>query len=408
MTPELSIGKICGGLWGTGRTVALACGLWCCCALSHGQGTPTAAPAVQLPEPAASEVLAPSQWLAVNKSIERGLAWMSRQQQADGSFPCGEGGQPAITSLSVMAFLAAGHLPDEATYGEQINRAIDYVLASQQPNGLICRYAINNATYDTLDYPPITAAGFSGIYNHAISSVMLGETYGITRKERARRIREAIERSIHFTRERQTAPKRFAGDHGGWRYLLRVAEADSDLLITAWNLMFLRSAKNAGFQVPAEWIDDAMAYIQRCFDPQLGTFIYAIYGEADHRTTRCITGAGILALSLGGLHATPMARTAGQWLLRYPFDNYNSCFWRDERYHYGIYYCSQAMFQLGADYWRQFYPGAVRTLLLNQNPEGCWAPESSQDDAQYGQCMTSAFAILALSTPYQLLPIYQR
>jgi hypothetical protein len=34
--------------------------------------------------------------------------------------------------------------------------------------------------------------------------------------------------------------------------------------------MSLRSAKNAGFDVPKATIDDAVAYVRRCFQPKYG------------------------------------------------------------------------------------------------------------------------------------------
>src|SRR5262245_44944860 len=78
--------------------------------------------------PEASDVLAPAQWQAVNQSIERALTWLAAQQMSDGSFASADSGQPAITSLCVMAFLAGGHLASEKPYGPQLNRAVDYVL----------------------------------------------------------------------------------------------------------------------------------------------------------------------------------------------------------------------------------------------------------------------------------------
>ena len=97
-----------------------------------------------------------------------------------------------------------------------------------------------------------------------------------------------------------------------------------------------------------------------------------------------------------------------EFLLEHPFDTYNvHVGTRWDRFHYGAFYCSQAMFQLGGRYWRQFYPTLVRTMLDNQRTDGSWERESGSD-WWIGNVYTTALAVLALSPPYQLLPIFQR
>ena len=50
----------------------------------------------------------------------------------------------------------------------------------------------------------------------------------------------------------QLWPKDSPADRGGWRYIHDLDDVDSDLSVTGWQLMFLRSARNAGFEVPNE------------------------------------------------------------------------------------------------------------------------------------------------------------
>src|SRR5687767_1063996 len=75
-----------------------------------------------------SEALSAEEWRRVDRAIERALAWLITQQNPDGSFPTRQQGQPAVTSLCVMAFFSAGHQPGVGEYGERLNRAIDFVL----------------------------------------------------------------------------------------------------------------------------------------------------------------------------------------------------------------------------------------------------------------------------------------
>lgn len=350
-------------------------------------------------EPAAPGVPNERQWRELNRVVDRALTWLSTQQQTDGSFPTLEQGQPAVSALCVLAFLAT----DRASHSEDrravVRRCVEYILASQREDGLIAR--VGPPRGNSLPELMISAAA---AYNHAIAGLTLSEVYGMA-PEREPEIRSGIERALRFSLERQPAPKRRETDKGGWRYLKRHQISDSDLSVTSWYLMFLRSCRNAGFEVPSGAIDEGTAYVLRCYEPRSGQFWYALQG-VEHVTTRAMTGAGILSLSLAGRHDTPMARAAGDWLLEHPFVVYEKV-GRNDRFFYGGFYCSQAMFQLGGRYWSAFYPRLLRTLAELQQPDGSWGREVGSDGA-YGTAYTTALAVLALSPPYQILPIFQR
>lgn len=361
---------------------------------------PAPASAAEGPKPTVAQhhILTPRQWKRVDGAVDRALSWLARQQQPDGSFPTRDVGQPGVSSLCVMAFLARGHVPGAGPYGRQIDAGINFVLSCQKGDGLLAKVAPASRSTGR--------PGYTALYNHAIAGLLLTEVYGMTGDKRPDRIHKAIESAIAYSRRIQTARKRIRVDRGGWRYLVTHGPIDSDLSVTAWQLMCYRSAKNAGFSVPEEYVSEAMQYVERCFDEREGTFLYGLVAEYRH-ISRAMAGAGILSLALGGKHDTPMARAAGEWVLRHPFDRYNRGPRVEDRYHYGAYYCSQAMFQLGGRYWREFYPRLLKPLLANQSPEGSWQAESNADRA-YGNAYTTALTVLALCTPYQLLPIYQR
>jgi len=67
----------------------------------------------------------------------------------------------------------------------------------------------------------------------------------------------------------------------------------------------------------------------------------------------------------------------------------------------------EAMQQLGGEHWETFYPRLINTLIANQREDGSWEPEGTRDTA-FGNVYTSALTVLALTPPYQILPIYQR
>jgi hypothetical protein len=355
-----------------------------------------------------ANVLSAAEWERVNRAVDRALGWLASQQQSDGAFPTLDLGQPGVTCLCTLAFMAHGHLPGEGRYGAQLERATEYALRCQKANGLITLLGPDGPQIErNIDHEIGNAAS----YNHGISSLTLSELYGTTKLKSADRLQSAIQRSLRTTLQMQRWPKDREIDVGGWRYVDDFNHEDSDLSITGWQLMFLRSARNAGFDVPKEAIDDAVAYVRRTYSQQYGAFMYAA-GDTDQRS-RGMAGAGILALAHAGYHNSPEAQQSGNWVLQYPFHDYNTIepftqSWKNDRYHYGLFNCCQAMYQLGGRYWESFFPPVVATLLANQQPDGSWPAENHHHDAQFGNAYTTALVLLTLGAPNQLLPVYQR
>ena len=50
----------------------------------------------------------------------------------------------------------------------------------------------------------------------------------------------------------------------------------------------------------------------------------------------------------------------------------------------------------------------VDVLLKTQSYDGSWPPEPASGVAIFGAPLSTALAILSLTPPYQLLPVYQR
>ena len=188
----------------------------------------------------------------VDGAIERGLAYLQRSQNADGSWRGGPGTPKnvAVTALSVMAFLSAGHVPGEGRYGITVDKGIDWVLGQQQRNGLIA------------------SDGGHEMYHHGISTLMLAEVAGMTGGNLAGEVRRELVKAVEVILQAQRLTP--GQQHGGWRYHLdprRDYPQTTDLSVTGWQLLALRAAKNLGCDIPTERIDWAVAYIQRCHDP---------------------------------------------------------------------------------------------------------------------------------------------
>ncbi len=351
-------------------------------------------PASTQPQAPSESILSEQQWVSLNRSAGRGLAWLASQQQPDGSFRADDRAQPAITALSVLAFLSCGREPGEGPYSDVLERAVAYVLSCRQPDGLLCRLTPETQLIER-------GASHTATYNHAMSGLMLSEIYGMASPERAAELRDVLRGAVQMSLTLQHTPaKRNALDEGGWRYVRPWYPNDSDITSTAWHLMFLRSARNAGFDVPAAAMDQATAFVERCFQRD-GRVFYGLIGSS-RRATVATVGAGVLSFSLAGHHQTDAAQRGGEWLLgsRLPY-KYGA-----HRFHYHAFYYAQALHQLGGKYWSQAYPPLLATLIDHQLADGSWRAEVGEEE--WGPCLSTSLAILTISVPYRLLPIYQR
>jgi hypothetical protein len=309
----------------------------------------------------------------VDQRVERALDFLQKTQNPDGSWPRTYAGyEGAVTALAVMAFLAAGHVPGEGRYGPTVEKGVRFILASQQPNGLMAAPAVP-------------------MYYHGIATLTLAEVAGMTDGKLGRQVRQALEKAVPVILQAQ----RMTGPHrGGWRY--QVAGNDADLSVTGWQLMALRAARNLGCDVPAERIELAMEYLINCREPQTGGFRYAL---GAHVTPSC-TAVGVLGLELSGRrhHRSPEALQAGNYLLKTQHSP------GEVHFSYATFYGAQATFQLGDDYWGPYRLYLHRALFGAQQPDGSW----DCDGDGGGPAYATAMAVLALTVEYRFLPIYQR
>jgi hypothetical protein len=314
-----------------------------------------------------------------SRAVDRALGFLQATQQSDGSWISAYGKNTGVTSLCVMAFLGRGHVPGRGPYGATLERAIAWVLA-QAKDGFIVR--------DTSHGP---------MYSHGIAALMLGEAFGMVNEREApfRAFGEVYAQAIELILRAQSVPKDRAST-GGWRY--HPTSRDSDLSCTGWQLLALRAAQANGMPVPRRHIDLAVAYTRRCAHP-LGGFTYQPGDEA----TAARTGTGILSLQICGDFNSPEALRGAEWLVRHPID------WRGPYFFYSVYYCAQAMYQIGGEPWRQWREHTEALLLPRQNADGSWPqPPGQIYERNAGPAYCTAAAALALSVDFKFLPIYQR
>ncbi len=318
----------------------------------------------------------------VDAAVTRALEYLAQTQKPSGCWESEAYGEStATTSLAVMAFLAAGHVPGEGPYAKQIDRGIDWVIEHQRSG----KYDAGLLAYRTSHGP---------MYSHGVSTLMLAEAAGMVSKERAKKLRTALEKAVLVILTAQNVPKS-ERNTGGWRYQIR--SSDSDLSVTGWQLLALRAAKNLGCDVPAENIDRAVAYVKRCNSPEEQGFAYQPGGSV----TSVRTGTGILALEICGEHHSDEALRGAEYLLENPL-RYDETY-----YFYGVYYCGVGMFQMGEKYWPAMRDQIRDVLLEKQSPDGSWIAGNGSEK-RIGPVYTTTMAVLSLTVEYRYLPIYQQ
>ncbi|MBL9176950.1 MAG: hypothetical protein JNM65_02740 [Verrucomicrobiaceae bacterium] len=338
----------------------------------------------------------------VKTAVDKAVGWLMRQQKTSGHIVDEKseskprrGDLPshsaAMTSLALMGLASVGHLPDDPTpEGQACGRALRFIVEGIEPdeNGYLGR------------------SDRSRMYGHGIITLMLAEMIGHAPDEATdKRMHGMIEGAIHLILRSQQVPKSEA-NRGGWRY--EPSSSDSDISVSVWQVMSLRAAKNAGFDVPKEAIDSAVAYIKRSYrverdangNPKSDSaaFSYEPYGG---RQTFSTTAAGLLSLQVCGQYEAPEVHGSANWLLKSPPEISEPWFF------YGCYYYAQGMYQRGGDHAATARQKTEQTLIAAQSADGSWYPRNGNEKSA-GAVYATSLALLSLSVHHHYLPIYQK
>ncbi len=298
----------------------------------------------------------------VDDAVDRGIDFLLSKQRDDGAVT-DRSYATSMTALSVMALASVGTTVGESTpRGRAMQRALDYVLRD-----------------DVRD-----AQGYFGkkddsrMYGHGIVTLMLTEMLGMGSDDiQDAKIQRACRDGIDLILRSQQISKTPL-HRGGWRY--QPDSLDSDLSVSVWQLMALRSAKNDGMDVPSVAIEDAVEYLERSFttplDRQgkptepLGGFSYTANQK---NPTYTMTSAGLLALQVCGRYESPLVVSASDWLMANPPK------WGDRFFFYGTYYYAQGMHQRGNQYAKKAEELVQKILLDKQQDNGSWVAQGGRN-----------------------------
>lgn len=315
----------------------------------------------------AAELVTPQ----TEKAIKSGLDWLSKAQNADGSYGSGTyRGNIAVTSLAGLAFMSAGSSPGRGPYGTQIDKALLYVMENTSPTGFIA----------------VAAASTHGpMYSHGFGTLFLAEAYGMTHRAD---VREKLQKAVRLIVDCQNS-------EGGWRY--QPVRRDADLSVTICQINALRAARNAGIFVPKETVTNCIRYVKQSQNTD-GGFRYMLQGGASAFPR---SAAGIVALYNAADYDAKEIDSGLNYLKQFMPDIKLGS--RYSHYFYGHYYAAQAMWTRGGDEWSTWYP-AIRDELIRRQSVSSGGSWSDTICNEYG----TAMALIILQMPNNYLPIFQR
>lgn len=327
---------------------------------------------------------------ALESCVNRAIRFLQSKQREDGAI-IDRQYDTTMTSLAIMAMASTGVTPaDRNEAGRCMQRALDFVLRRDRQD--------EDGYFGNRDG--------SRMYGHGITTLMLTELLGMgANDEQDHLIHMRCQKAINLilSAQKQSKPSQF---RGGWRYTPN--SSDSDLSVSVWQLMALRSAKNDGLDVPASAIDEAIEYLTRSYTARLdnrGRPVVEVAGfsyvPGQSTPSYTMTAAGLLAMQVCGRYESPLVKGSADWLLKNPPK------WTERFFFYGTYYYAQGMHQRGGEHALVADRLVHQILLPKQNNDGSWSA-SSGEEAGNGQVYTTSLAVLSLSVKYHYLPIYQR
>jgi hypothetical protein len=341
-------------------------------------------------------------------AIERGLAFLARAQQPDGRwslarFPGAtafDGGSiesdTAATGLALLCFLGAGYDHFGETYADTVRRGLEFLRAVQRPDGDL---------YLESDEVSNRSAR---LYSHGIAAMALCEAVGMTGdplvKESARKACRFIELSQHEKR-------------GGWRY---AAGIGSDLSVSGWMLLALRSGQLAGIEVSPRCLEGVRTLLDTSQSPASAhAYVYNPYApdipeqRAGRFPSPSMNAVGLLMrLHSGWNREDPRIVQGALALAAEPAANGRRG--ASKRDCYLWYYAAQVLFHVGGEPWDRWYEGLHSLLVGSQvnvgDRAGSWDPGGETPDRWGGfggRIYVTALNLLTLEVSYRHLPIYQ-
>ena len=296
----------------------------------------------------------------VTASVDRSLEYLASKQNPDGSWHRNN----AVNAVALLSFMGRGHAPGRGPYRDVLARGKTFLLAS--------------AKADT------GYVSFSSMYEHGLATLALAEMYGMDPDPD---LEAALRKAVDLIVKSQSPS-------GGWRY--NPVPYDADISVTICQIMALRSARNAGIEIPKETIDKAVEYVRKCQNGD-GGFRYQL-SQGFSAWPR--SAAGVASLYYAGIYQDDAIDRGLDYLTTNALPG--GVAGPGAHYFYGHYYAVQTMYLAGGEHWARWWPAIRGQLILAQQTDGSWIDQS------VGPVYGTSMALIILQMPKRFLPIFQK
>ncbi len=299
------------------------------------------------------------------EAIKKGIDWLVQQQNASTGVFSDKLPQ-TNTALACLALLAHGYLKKESEYKEPMRKGILH----------LCDFGKKNNYYFK----------DGRMYSHALVSLALSEAYGtLASAEENELVKEVLNKTIEHIVNAQNKTKDDA-NFGGWRYVPK--SKDTDLSVSALQILALHSAKNNDIEVPIECLEDASVFVRSHFSPSTKSFTY----QPGKNASAAMKSAGVVAMNLLKLNNSKedlekITQSASYLLTYKPNAKLGNNFW------YTSYYMFTAASIMGGTY-SKFIPTLKENIISVQNSDG-----SFDEASPNGTVFNTAFALIILGSP---------
>lgn len=337
------------------------------------------------------------------EAVDAGLRWLVKQQNKDGSWsirgPYSDGivekidNRPAATALALLAFQGAGNTRSSGKYSAVVSKGWKWLLKQQRADGC---FTPEQHFYAAL------------FYTHALCTIALCELITLEKKGNSA-LRKQAQLAVDYLLEGQD-PKL-----GGWRYVPR---EESDLSVTGWCLMALRTSEMAGLKVPQRHYAAIEDFLNRVSYDDGAGFVYQLDRNgkiSDSEKRPSMTATGLMCRKYLGVESNDEALIRGAQYLTEPenlihFPNSQQEEKNFSSNVYGWYSTSMALKGLGPynKYWRK-WNAAMSTELpkwqeAENSPEaGSWNPQFDEYGFGGGRLYVTCLSILCLEVYYRHL-----
>jgi hypothetical protein len=333
---------------------------------------------------------------ATEKAVADGLAWLAKQQQADGSWVYDGASKEEVTAatgMAVLAFLGAGEAhTGKGAYAKTVKSGLNWLMKNLQTGG-------PNAG-------KFAKAG--NMYAQAIGALALVEAYGLTRD---RALLAPAQAAVNYIQRGQ-------GKNGSWGY---AAGTEGDTSICGWQLQAVYAAALAkDIKVDPKVVKNALQFLDLVAAGEKkekygysdsanaapGTSLTAIGLWSRHSFDKWGPDNPGMVLGVEGLLTRAPGGTTKQPRANKPLLDT-----------YFYYYATQVVFPAGGDDWKDWNEGPkgadgtrkgglhdwLTDLQVKKAGKdfGSWEPDRGFIGQQCGRLGTTAMCVLTLEVYYR-------